>query len=89
MALSEEANRILDALRDAGIQLDRWVDDRLIRDTVMGDTRRASALQELADRGYIKLHEDGLRLALTPLGNDVVYGGSFSRQNWKPWRPSF
>jgi hypothetical protein len=88
MPLSGDAHRILDAFKDAGVPVGQWLDDRLIRTAVPTDTSRSSALWELADAGYIRIHDDNEQLALTDLGNDVINSETISRQNWKPWRPS-
>ena len=88
MPLSEDANRILDALKKAGVVVGQWFDDRLARPAVLKDANRSSALRELGDVGYIRIHDDNKQFALTDLGNQVINGETFSRQNWKPWRPS-
>jgi hypothetical protein len=63
MALSTDANRILRALKEAGLGVGQWLDNRFIQ---------TSAVQELADAGYITVDQNKRRLALTELGRRVV-----------------
>jgi len=88
MPLSEDAHRILDALKAGGIPVGQWLDYRFIQSAVFGAANRFSALQNLADVGYIRIHENNKQFALTDLGNQVINGETYSQQNWKPWRPS-
>jgi predicted transcriptional regulator len=88
MALSEDANHILDVLKDNGIPVGQWIDDRFIPTMALSGANRFAALCELADRGYIRIHEDKEQFALTDLGNQVINAETYSQQNWKPWRPS-
>ena len=88
MPLSEDAHRILDAFKGGGIAVGQWLDDRAIQGAVLNAADRSAAIRELADVGYIGIHEDKKQFALTELGNQVINGETYSRQNWKPWRPS-
>lgn len=88
MPLSEDANRILEAFKNREILVGQWVDDRRFRDVVLSPANLSSALQQLADRGYIRIQETSGQFALTDLGHQVINGETISRQNWKPWRPS-